>query len=124
MKPGNPPSEKNDGGCIFFVDGPVADRYLRLTAITPTKTRETKMTQAIITKYHGPTNVKGARVTARAWIGSATVSYDHALCQYENHARAARALVARHWAHREPVLHGGEMPSGHGYAFLMLQAEG
>lgn len=68
--------------------------------------------QAIQTKYHGPTNTKGSKITARAEAGSVSVSYDHALNGQENHREAARALVAKlGWADHGQW-HGGQLPDG------------
>ena len=50
--------------------------------------------QAITTRYLGPTNTRGARVKATCEAGTHTVSWDYALSSFENHAAAARALVA------------------------------
>jgi hypothetical protein len=51
--------------------------------------------QAIETKYLGPTNVRGARIVARAQAGRITVPYDHALNFDENHIEAARIYAKR-----------------------------
>lgn len=53
------------------------------------------MLQAIVTKYHGPTNSRGSRITASAFAGRVTVHYDHALNPDQNHAKAAEALVRK-----------------------------
>lgn len=66
--------------------------------------------QAIQTKYHGPTDTKGSKITARAEAGRVTVPYDHALNGQENHREAARALVAKlGWT---GSYHGGALPDG------------
>jgi hypothetical protein len=49
--------------------------------------------QAITTTYHGPTNTKGSRITARCAGGSKTVWYDHALSLEANHRSAAYDLA-------------------------------
>lgn len=51
--------------------------------------------QTIITKYHGPTNVRGSRVSAQASGNGVkvTLSYDHALNSEGNHMAAAQALM-------------------------------
>lgn len=49
--------------------------------------------QAIRTRYHGPTNVKGSRISATCERGRIYVGYDHALNLFENHATAAALLV-------------------------------
>lgn len=45
--------------------------------------------QAIVTKYIGPSNVKGSRVKATAQAGSLTLHWDDALGPDENHRKAA-----------------------------------
>lgn len=55
--------------------------------------------QAIVTRYHGPTNTKGARISATASAGRVYVPYDHALNADGNHEAAATALCAKFgWA--------------------------
>ena len=49
--------------------------------------------QAITTRYHGPTNVRGSRIKATAAAGSITLGYDHALTLDGNHEAAAKALA-------------------------------
>jgi hypothetical protein len=72
------------------------------------------MRQAIVTKFHGPTNHRGARVKATADAGSVTVSWDYALGIAENHLAAAVALANKHgWPTN---LVGGSLP-GSGYVF-------
>jgi len=73
------------------------------------------MYQAIQTKFHGPTNTRGARVKATADAGSVTVSWDHAIGIYENHKAAAVALARRYGWPED--LDGGSLP-GSGYAFI------
>ena len=48
--------------------------------------------QAIITKFIGPSNTKGARIKATAVAGSVTIGYPHELELCERHEKAARAL--------------------------------
>lgn len=68
--------------------------------------------QAILTRYHGPTNTKGARISARCGAGKIFVSYDYALDAVENHAGAAEALVIKMgWA---PAIGFGEKLVGGG----------
>jgi len=59
------------------------------------------MKSAITTKYHGPSNVKGSRVSARCERGSVTVPWDYALSTAENHRNAAHRLCME--MHREAV---------------------
>lgn len=51
--------------------------------------------QAIVTRYHGPTNTRGSRISATAEAGRIYVAYDYALDATENHAAAARAFAAK-----------------------------
>jgi len=66
--------------------------------------------QAIITKYIGPTNVRGARIKATAAAGSVTIPFPHELNLYERHEKAARALLDKlDW---DFELASGELPDG------------
>ena len=49
--------------------------------------------EAITTKYHGPTDTKGSRVSARAQAGRVSITWDDALNSDENHRAAAQALA-------------------------------
>jgi hypothetical protein len=83
------------------------------------------MFQAIVTKYHGPTNYKGSRISARADAGRVIRSYDYALDAYENHAQAALDLMERYgWLRPGRRLHGGALPGNAGYCFVMVNKEG
>lgn len=78
------------------------------------------MRQAIVTKYFGPTNFRGARVKASAQAGSITISWDHALNADENHTAAAKAFAEKmKW---DGAWSGGALPSGSGYCYV--QADG
>jgi hypothetical protein len=80
------------------------------------------MFQAIVTKYHGPTNYKGSRISARAEAGRIVVPYDHALNISDNHKAAAQALAERlGWVMHKgyPPLAGGALPANAGYCFVM-----
>lgn len=74
------------------------------------------MYQAIITKYLGPTNTRGSRISAKAAAGRVSVPYDHALNIEGNHTAAAQALADKMgW---KGALVGGGVPDGSGYAFV------
>jgi hypothetical protein len=75
------------------------------------------MYQAIQTKFHGPTNFRGARVKATADAGSVTVSWDYGLGIYENHKAAAVALANKYGWNTNML--GGSLP-GKGYAFIQV----
>ena len=52
--------------------------------------------QAIVTKYHGPTDRKGARISATSASSIRLyLSYDHSLDLEENHDAAALALARK-----------------------------
>ncbi|WP_059491413.1 hypothetical protein [Burkholderia ubonensis] len=51
--------------------------------------------QAIVTKYLGPTDTRGARIKASCDAGSVAIPFDHALGQEERHAAAAMALARK-----------------------------
>jgi len=51
--------------------------------------------QAIRTRYSGPTNTRGSRITAKCEAGTLTLPYNHALSTWQNHATVAAQLLAR-----------------------------
>lgn len=72
--------------------------------------------QAIVTKFLGPTNVRGSRIKAKAAAGSVIIPYDHALNIEHNHAKAAEALAIKFgWSGF--YVQGG-MPDDSGYCFV------
>ena len=50
---------------------------------------------AIETRYHGPTNTKGSRITATANGNRLTIGVDNAVSVEDNHAWAARELARK-----------------------------
>lgn len=52
--------------------------------------------QLIRTKYHGPTNTRESRVSARAEAGRVTLPWDDAGDVGENHTAAAYALACKY----------------------------
>ena len=74
--------------------------------------------QAITTRFIPCTNYRESRVKASAEAGSMTVGWDHALNVDENHAEAARALIAKFGWHGQWVQ--AAMP-GAGYAFSCVK---
>lgn len=76
------------------------------------------MSQAIMTKYHGPTNTRGARITAESEAGhKISIPYPHELHDEEKHRTAAAALCDRlGW----PVenLRGGAWRNGWVFVFV------
>lgn len=78
------------------------------------------MRQAIITRYLGPTNYRGARVKASCEAGSITVAWNYDFVTSENHRAAAKALIEKlgwvgHWA-------GGGLEDG--YVFVDVENSG
>lgn len=66
--------------------------------------------QAILSRYHGPGNVRGSRITAQCQAKRITVEYDDALNLDDNHRAAATKLILAlgwhgHWCQ-------GTIPSG------------
>lgn len=53
------------------------------------------MTQVIVTRYHKPTNTKGARVSAHGETGQITLPWDYELDVAENHEAAAKTLAKK-----------------------------
>lgn len=54
------------------------------------------MVQAVRTTYHGPGNVHGSYISAKASAGTARHGYDHALTLAGNHLAAARKLCQKY----------------------------
>lgn len=77
----------------------------------------------VITRYHGPTATKGARVVATATVNGrrkqATVAYDHAAT--DPHVKAARALGVLIWPDYdgEPYYLGTHSQAGNNYRLSM-----
>ncbi len=75
------------------------------------------MRQAILTRYLGPTNHRGARVIATAGGGlKLTLSWNHALNEQRNHQAAARTLADRLQWRWGPHWFGGGTKDG--YCFV------
>jgi hypothetical protein len=67
--------------------------------------------QAIMTKYLGPTNVRGARIKASCQAKSIILSWDHSLNDSDNHTAAAKALATKMGWNYGPW-YGGGAPDG------------
>jgi len=72
--------------------------------------------QAIRTKYHGPTNTRGARITATSGSGlKCTIPYPYELSGEACHREAATALCNKlQWP---TDLIGGELKDGFVFVF-------
>jgi hypothetical protein len=77
--------------------------------------------QAIITKYIGPTNTRGARYKATAAAASVTMTGTNVLTIAGNHMRAAEALVRKLGWDGQWI--GGDSPDGTGYVFVCLSSD-
>ena len=76
--------------------------------------------QAIVTKYIGPSNVRGSRIKASAAAGSVTLHYDSSLNTEDNHAKAAKALADKYeWS---GAWYQGGMPDDSGYCFVCVDS--
>lgn len=76
--------------------------------------------QAIVTKYSGPTNHRGARIKATAQAGSITAPWDYALDTSANHRAAALALANKfNWLEYSDLSEGGSLPAGNGECFIL-----
>jgi len=74
--------------------------------------------QAIVTKYHGPTNSRGSRISATAEAGRVYMGYRHELDIAENHAAAARMFALKFgWLASSDYVMGG---TGDGYVFVAV----
>lgn len=78
------------------------------------------MRQAIVTKFIGPTNYRGARVKARAQAGSVVVPWDHGRDVDYNHKLAALVLAERYgWPAKWADWTGGGLPDGTGNCYTL-----
>lgn len=72
--------------------------------------------KAIRTKYHGPTNTRGSRITASDEDGNkVTIPYPHELSGEEVHRKAALALCRKmNWTGQ---IEGGGLKDGYAFVF-------
>ena len=84
-----------------------------------------KNADVIFTRYHGPTNCKGSRISAYIPHRKArvTVPLDYALDIVGRHEVAAQALVAKiGWPPRSLIL-AGESPDQAGFLFVHMHGD-
>lgn len=79
----------------------------------------TYVTQAIETRYLGPTNTKGGRIKATAAAGSVTVPYAHELSTADAHKAAALTLIDK-MGWQGKYAQGGNV-KGDGYVFVNVE---
>jgi hypothetical protein len=78
--------------------------------------------QAITTKYHGPTDARGSRVSAKAEPGQRFYSWDYALDAAGNHAVAAQQYAQEFgWTEYNDYVGGG---TRYGYVFVAVPKGG
>lgn len=90
------------------------------------------MAQVITTKFVGPTNTKGSRVSVKSWVKNKVVAWDHALNSEENHSFAVAKLLQELNKQRKEdgctlgwkIIGGGNMPDGSGYGFVVELVKG
>lgn len=77
--------------------------------------------QTIITKFLAPTNTRGARIVAKCWLTSTTITFPVAEIK-DAHTLAAEALIAKlkettgnEWT----IVASGETPDTTGFAFII-----
>ena len=76
--------------------------------------------QAIVTKFHAPTNFSGARYSARAAAGRVIVHADYSMNFADNHKKAAETLAKKlGWEGRWIA---GGMPNEDGYVFVNVDS--
>lgn len=76
--------------------------------------------QSILTKYHGPTNTRGSRISAVTEAGHRlSISYPHELSGEDVHRKAAVALCRKMGWSGCGTLVGGAIHGG-GYVFSFL----
>jgi hypothetical protein len=75
------------------------------------------MRQAITTKYHGPTDSRGSRISATAMAGKLFISYDYG--NEDQHHRAACALARKLEWYGTWV--AGGLPDGKGNCYSMRE---
>ena len=75
------------------------------------------MMQAIVTRYHGPTNTKGTRYSATSSSGHKVyIHKKYELDEDDNHELAARALMKKlGWAGK---IAGGSLKDAHVWVFV------
>ena len=80
------------------------------------------MRQAIETRFRGPTNCRGARISVRAQAGRKIYDWKHNLNVEHNHLFAAQRFASeRGWFRAGTKLVGGELADGRGFAFVMVE---
>lgn len=99
--------------------GIVLDRIAQSESVK--RTSDDCLVQCIVTKYHGPANTRGSRISARCASGKVIIPLDHSVRIEEAHRQAAEALREKMgWKGK---IQGGALPDGTGYAFVFVTFE-
>jgi hypothetical protein len=78
-----------------------------------------KAIRAITTKFHGPTNTRGSRVSATNGTERVTLHWNHGIDVPSNHTAAAEALARKlEW---QGSWHIGALP-GSGFCFVCVSS--
>lgn len=88
------------------------------------------MTKAIITKFFGPTNSKGARIQVKSWLGTKYYSYDYSAdcahtAAFSEWLQEVNTEMAKEYGSEAPVsgwfkqVAKGNNPCGTGYTFII-----
>lgn len=78
--------------------------------------------QAIVTRFLGPTNTKGSRISASFGDSRAFVPYDHSMSAYKNYEQAALEMLKKQCLDDKYSLIGGNI-KGNTYAFVLLEKD-
>ncbi len=80
------------------------------------------MRQAIVTRYHGPTDRHGARISAKSQAGQKFYPREYALDADDDFTRCAE-IYARSldWLRPGEKLVGGGLPDGNSAAFIIVR---
>lgn len=85
------------------------------------------MKRIIMTKFHGPTNTRGSRYSARSGEYRVMMGADHSMISDRNHERVAREIFQRLQAASEIELamHGPfeDRLNPRGYFYFVMPAE-
>lgn len=77
--------------------------------------------QAITTKFIGPTNFRGSRISAKFGSSRMIVAYDNSMSPHKNHEQAALAILKKQGLDDKYNLVRGSLDNG--YVFVLLEKE-
>lgn len=94
---------------------------MKISAKPFPKLPDPPVVRVVMTRYHGPTNTRGSRISARTAGGDSRVSipWDYAVGVVENHVTAARRLADQlGWARPGTAPSGISAVKGGGYLVI------